>query len=404
MHLPVLLALSLALIASSNALRVAPNSPCLSVCGDATLTDGSDIVCDDTDFANTPTGRAFQECISCELNSTAYDTVTGQTDLQWLLYNLRYELSWCVWGFPNATNIGNSPCTTSFACAFFQDSIEVDNLSPNASTFEYCTAGFNTEDIIECHNCLLELNTELYLANFFTVLEAGCSQKPFNGQILTLSGSVFSTTPIQIVNASSVVATFHGTQSGPLSLGAKVGIAVGGIVLLLICTGCFIVCRGKRRRRAFLAAQNHRNQNMMEQQGMGPYGVAAMETGAGAEADAQRNTPSPPMPPSLQTRNFEWQRPDKYPTSSPEDGSATEKFFPRYSSLYSSPVSGSEGPGSAITMNQVQPWAAGGLGDKEDGKGRMEMVREAGGDEIELQRMERRRGAVVEEGSPQDMI
>lgn len=96
------------------------------------------------------------------------------------------------------------------------------------------------------------------------------------------------------------------------------------------------------------------------------------------------------MPPSLQTKNFEWQRPDKYPTSSPEDSNGTEKYFPNYSSLYSSPVSGStDGPSSAVTMNQVHPWAAGGLGDKEaEGRGRMPMVRElSGGGDIELREM-----------------
>jgi len=99
------------------------------------------------------------------------------------------------------------------------------------------------------------------------------------------------------------------------------------------------------------------------------------------------------MPPSLQTRNFDWQRPDKYPTSSPDDGSVggSEKYFPNYSSLYSSPVSGStDGPSSAVTMNQAHPWIAGGLGDGREGvsTGRMAMVREQSGGDIELQRME----------------
>lgn len=107
--------------------------------------------------------------------------------------------------------------------------------------------------------------------------------------------------------------------------------------------------------------------------------------------EQKRNTPSPTMPPSLQTRNFDWQRPDKYPTSSPDDSAnGNEKYFPNYSSLYSSPVSASEGPGSAVTMNQVHPWLAGGLGDgnKEGPVGRMAMLREQSGDDIELQRIE----------------
>lgn len=90
MHLSLLSLCTVVLIASSNAIRVAPTSPCQSVCGNATITSGNDIVCTDADFANTPTGRAFQECISCELNSTTFDAASGETDLQWLLC----ELTW----------------------------------------------------------------------------------------------------------------------------------------------------------------------------------------------------------------------------------------------------------------------------------------------------------------------
>jgi len=113
-------------------------------------------------------------------------------------------------------------------------------------------------------------------------------------------------------------------------------------------------------------------------------------TMGGPGAIERRHTPSPPMPPSLQTRNFEWQRPDKYPTSSPEDSiSGNEKYFPNYSSLYSSPVSGSEAASSAVTMNQVYPWIVGGLGDaKEGNRPPMAVVREQSGDDIEMQRME----------------
>lgn len=41
-------------------------------------------------------------------------------------------------------------------------------------------------------------------------------------------------------------------DNGPLNLSAKVGIAVGGFVFLLIISGIFVVWNGKRRRRAYL--------------------------------------------------------------------------------------------------------------------------------------------------------
>lgn len=69
----------------SIALRAVPSGHCAAVCGDVTTTKGTDIVCVDQDYGNTPKGLAFEACISCQMNSTAVDTTTGETDLQWML-------------------------------------------------------------------------------------------------------------------------------------------------------------------------------------------------------------------------------------------------------------------------------------------------------------------------------
>lgn len=67
-----------------HALRTVPSSPCADKCGDITNTTSSEIVCKDIDY-NTPAGRAFEECITCQLGSNATDPSTGDSDLKWLL-------------------------------------------------------------------------------------------------------------------------------------------------------------------------------------------------------------------------------------------------------------------------------------------------------------------------------
>lgn len=86
-----------------------------------------------------------------------------------------------------------------------------------------------------------------------TVLQAGCEQKPVSGVNLGLEGNIFSTTTVNITapTPSSQVNPAWFNQ-GPLGLGGRMGIAVGGLVLVLVLLGCGIVWRGKRRRRAFL--------------------------------------------------------------------------------------------------------------------------------------------------------
>ena len=72
------------LVDPSWAIRTVPTSECAAKCGNVTETRGTDIVCTDADYG-TPTGQVFAECITCQLNSTAVDPATGDTDLKWLL-------------------------------------------------------------------------------------------------------------------------------------------------------------------------------------------------------------------------------------------------------------------------------------------------------------------------------
>lgn len=64
----------------TSALPTVAGSPCESVCvnaGDPV----EDVVCLDADYQNLENGRAFQKCVSCQLNSTAVDTERNETDV-----------------------------------------------------------------------------------------------------------------------------------------------------------------------------------------------------------------------------------------------------------------------------------------------------------------------------------
>ena len=69
------------------ALRVSPNSPCLSVCvasdDESSSTSPSEIVCGDADVESTKEGKRFKTCLSCLEDSTHKED--GESDQGWFL-------------------------------------------------------------------------------------------------------------------------------------------------------------------------------------------------------------------------------------------------------------------------------------------------------------------------------
>ncbi len=54
---------------------------------------------------------------------------------------MRYNFDYCVFGFPNASDVGSSPCQTSTACGGLQTALEDGDLSSrNLNEFGYCDA------------------------------------------------------------------------------------------------------------------------------------------------------------------------------------------------------------------------------------------------------------------------
>lgn len=98
-----------ALATSAVAILVTDGSTCDTQCGNVlSATTDPDVVCNQNNYGSSA-GIVYKNCMNCELGSTYYDTDTNQTDQQWLLYNARYALSYCVWGESGDTDV----CRTS---------------------------------------------------------------------------------------------------------------------------------------------------------------------------------------------------------------------------------------------------------------------------------------------------
>ncbi|KAH7152353.1 hypothetical protein B0J13DRAFT_548196 [Dactylonectria estremocensis] len=252
------LALLLVLSPVVNALQVTPNSPCASFClassgldrsdPSASFTDGDEIVCGDDAFADSTKGKKFQQCLTCLQDS---DFSRGEeNDQDWFLYNLRYSFDYCIFGYPNASDIGSNPCVTSEACGPLEAALKKGITSPDdRAQYDYCEA--DDEAMLgsayeSCYSCVRADHAHTYLSNFLVALEAGCQQKPAVGITVGLNATVFSETAIEIIDPSSS----DTASSSPLGNTAIAGIAVGGFVVLLVIVGCFYMQYRKRKNRA----------------------------------------------------------------------------------------------------------------------------------------------------------
>jgi hypothetical protein len=136
-----------------------------------------------------------------------------------------------------------------------------------ANQYGYCEA--NSSSFMgsfqqTCENCLRDTTETLYLANcehepslyrysalltrqfiVLIALEAGCAQRPVPGALVGLDGGLFEDKKVNIT--SPIVAT--GTKHKSLTVGAIIGIAVGGVVFLLIVAAVIFICMRKRAAR-----------------------------------------------------------------------------------------------------------------------------------------------------------
>ncbi|KAM0536966.1 hypothetical protein ACHAO2_006390 [Verticillium nonalfalfae] len=217
---------------------------------ESSSTQAQQITCDDSDYQSGAKGRKFQQCLTC-LQESPFETAS-ESDQLWFLYNLRYTLGHCIFGFPNSTGLGSGPCLTSSACGPLEDAL-TDDLSELDSTsqYGYCDAdgGAMTSDAFgRCLDCVKVGGEHHLLSNFLIALDAGCQQRPNPGTLIGLNDTIFSATAVEAVDPSTLE-TKKPEQAPVLTLPAIVGIAIGGFVLLLLGSGCGYMHHRKRKAR-----------------------------------------------------------------------------------------------------------------------------------------------------------
>lgn len=142
--------------------------------------------------------------------------------------------------------------------------------------------------------------------------------QPIAGSTLAIQGNMFSTNTVTVTTPTATASVTPSGPSGPLTLGAIVGVAVGGAAFILGVLGFCVVMNGKRKRRAFLRRREDQMKNWPTPAGAGEM----FET------------------PVSQRPLRGW---DESPISVTTDATYPRYFSP-YNSQYNSPVSAVEGP------------------------------------------------------------
>ncbi|KFX87059.1 hypothetical protein V490_08587 [Pseudogymnoascus sp. VKM F-3557] len=248
----------------ASALRITPNSPCTTVCvnggstADQTLagTHEGDIVCNDADYTSKK-GLQFQECLDC-LQGSSFGT-DADNDQMWFIYNLRYASDYCFFGINNAVTL-SGPCMVDSTCNPLSKSLSAGNESTETGAiFDYCTADDSDFTQMEpiCYSCMKNMDGNIYISNFLTALNAGCSQRPSQSSPIGLDGSVFSVFPVNITSTPfNPAEASAATSKGGLSTGAKAGIAVGCVLVAIIIAAAVLIYIFKCRRARNLATLN----------------------------------------------------------------------------------------------------------------------------------------------------
>lgn len=239
----------------------------------------------------------------------------------------------------------------SRACGALQSALQYGNLSTSTEVgaYDYCDDWSDSLFVTGCINCL-RTSSQSFMANMISMLQVGCDQKPAAGSTISIDGSIFSTTLMNETTPTETSTWSSLYNSGPLSLGAEVGIAIGGFCFILAVAGFCIVCNGRRRRRAFLRKLEMRHKDSGWPH---PSATAAMKGGnssGGVGAMINRGADMNETPLS--------QKPLRGWDDSPLSATASEpsyaRYFSPYSSQFNSPVSGSDTPAGMMAQHWPQ--------------------------------------------------
>ncbi|PGH12510.1 hypothetical protein AJ79_04254 [Helicocarpus griseus UAMH5409] len=181
--------------------RVTPGSPCESIClrpSRNTTADG--IVCSDDDFSSPP-GTYFQECVKCLLRSPYFIRVgfeDSESDVEWGLYNLRYAVSSCIFGYPEEKLKGYStPCQVT--CELLRPAFGLNLLDPGVrNMYDHCGMGAFDDGVIDqCAFCFNMTESERYIGNFVEAVRDGCHAKvPDNVSFPVDPNRIFDVEPL----------------------------------------------------------------------------------------------------------------------------------------------------------------------------------------------------------------
>ncbi|KOS44591.1 hypothetical protein ACN38_g4493 [Penicillium nordicum] len=228
-------------------LKTTPGSPCTDVCGTTANTTSSEIACLDQSYNQSSVGKSFQKCISCQLDSKFNDANTGESDVNWGLYNLRYAFSTCVFGSPDSISNTSSPCPV--ACDGVRLAVETNIEDPDTSNLNsWCdTPSFADNVVNTCEFCYNLTTTQVYMANFLESIRYNCHFK-------TATGKAFEIAPTRIFTQSllpsSLSLTTPASKVSKLDLGVVIAVPIVGFLILVVSLAlcCFFFIRHRRKK------------------------------------------------------------------------------------------------------------------------------------------------------------
>ncbi|KAK8112711.1 hypothetical protein PG984_013237 [Apiospora sp. TS-2023a] len=238
-----------------SALKVSPGSECASLClnnpesnrfdGNSSFTSVGEISCHDEEYQSTSSGIKFKNCLDCLQKSRAVNG--SETDTSWLLYNLRYSVDVCVFGYPNATKGISSPCNIDYACEPLKKSLEAGGLGTNnTDQLEYCDADggkFRSAQVDTCIRCFAASSNQQHMAScrLRTATSPWCTARTQRLALLGQCGHHHRP-------AGCRGQKDQRNDSNPMTTGAIVGIAVGAALLFLGGAGLFFAYYRKQQR------------------------------------------------------------------------------------------------------------------------------------------------------------
>ncbi|KAJ5128794.1 hypothetical protein N7448_002507 [Penicillium atrosanguineum] len=237
-------------------LRTTSGSPCAEQCSKSGGVILKHHRLRDYSHYNQTKGRDFEDCIKCELESTYVDRPSGETDVNWGLFNLRFAFTTCVFGYPAVITNQTSQCPV--ACAGIQPAVEVDLLDPSANNFQnWCKSTAFADNVVNtcefCYNLTSEAvnpgttGAQVYLGNFLESIRYNCHYSTTIGSTFDISPSRIFT---EVLLPSSMSLSTPTASSSGVNLGVVIALPILGFIIILIAlaTCCFFFIRYRRKR------------------------------------------------------------------------------------------------------------------------------------------------------------